>query len=537
MIGKRNSISKAVIAAALVGFAMPTVAVMTPAIAQDDDGESSGRKVSQTISPGVGRDLTAVYELMTAEQYAQAKTAIDAMIAKRGQGMKPYDRATTYQIRGSINFNLGNLPAALRDFETAIAQNAFDKKIQDQLRYAVAQIHFQLGNFQTAIRGLESWIRGSQAAGEAVDPNAYYLLAAAHVSVEPPNYGRAERPAEQAIAGTTEPSKSQHDLLNLIYSELNRSTKRTRLLEKMINFWPDSKSYWLQLSGAYSQSGKDVDAFTVVEVAYRAGLLDKEGELLTLVNYYSFHNNPYRGAKMLEDEMNAGNIKRNRKNLELLSQLWTQAREHKRAIPVLRDAAGRSDTGELYFRLGQVLFADEQYTRAEAAIRQALNKGKLSERLQGEAYLLLGNAIFAQADADDVPVWERAKKAFESAKRYRNVAGQANSWVNYVQAVIDTYKDGLEVERLLDLKRCQGDLERLRRQKRIDELQGRVATPETVAQEEELAARCAELALTPAQREAAAAEAAPAAGDDDAAPTEEDTAAEDAAPAEPAAAQ
>ena len=114
-----------------------------------------------------------------------------------------------------------------------------------------------------------------------------------------------------------EPRKGYFDLANLIYSELNDNNKRTPLLERMVNYWPNEKSYWTQLSGAYSVMGQDRDAFSVLEVAYRAGLIKTENELLTLIQYYSFFDNPYRGALLLEREMNAGNIKRVQKNLIL----------------------------------------------------------------------------------------------------------------------------------------------------------------------------------------------------------------------------
>ncbi len=270
--------------------------------------------------------------------------------------------------------------------------------------------------------------------------------------------------------------------MNLIYSELSENTKRGPLLEKMINNWPNERSYWVQLSGFYSNTGKDQDAFSVLEVAYRAGLLTKESELVTLVNYYSFFDNPYRGARLMEREMEAGRIARNTKNLTLLSQLWSQSREHKRAIPVLRSAAQSAGTGELYYRLGQVLLADEQYLESERALTSAINKGGLAAEKVGDAWMLLGTARFSRAGPDDCNQRGEARKAFVNAQRYPKSSKQASDWVKYIDAINDTVRrqDQLEWQQNEDAR--QDQIARLKTAVQVCRLQGGANCPQLEAQ-------------------------------------------------------
>ena len=478
-----------VLCAALAGAAM-IAAAPTPVLAQEE-GEQSNRRVSQTLDPRVAQALQTVFEQMQAEQYNEALAALNQLIAQRGENMKPFDRATTYELRGSVKVNLEDFRGALRDFQTALNQNALPPARNNQLRYFIAQLNFQLEDYQAAISGLNEWIRTARAAGENVDPNAYYLLAAAYVQITPANYRAAESPAEQAIAGASDPNKGYFDLANLIYSELNASGKRTSLLERMVALWPGEKSYWTQLSGIYSQGGRDRDAFSVIEVAYRAGLLTTEAELLTLVQYYSFFENPYRGAVMLEREMNAGNIDRDQDNLVLLSQLWSQAREHKRSIPILREAAQGSSDGELYYRLGQVLLADEQYRDAQRALESAVNRGGMNRRETGDAWLLLGTSRFSQAGPEDTAIWASARQAFVNAQRYETARRQASDWIVYIDAVVRTYNDQKALEEQQRRERCEDELNRLETQRRIMELQNRQMTPEELAQEQAILAECA----------------------------------------------
>lgn len=483
-------------AAAIVAgaFAAPTTAFAQQCAAADEGP-------AKTLDPRVGQELQKLYELLQNEQQQQAIAGLTQLLNSRGDSMKAYDKSTVYELRGSANAQVENFAGAKRDFQAALNAGGLPANRNNQLRYFLAQLEFQDGNYQQAITGLNNWIQTARACNERVDSNAYYLLAAAYTQISPPRWQQAEDPGERALAASKQPDpttgqrpapkKSFYDLMNLIYSELNNNTKRGNLLEEMVNIWPGEKSYWTQLSGLYSQTGRDQDAFSVIEVAYRAGLLTTEAELKTVIQYYSYFDNPYRGAEMLSREMDAGNIKRNQDNLVLLSQLWSQAREHKRAIPILREAAGNSSRGELSYRLGQVLLADEQYAASQRALEQALNKGGMDAKDTGDAWLLLGTARFSQAGPEDTAIWSNARQAFVNAQRYQGARAQSSQWISYIDAVVDTYRRGKELERIQVLERCQDDQDRLESQERIRDLQNRQITEEERAFEESFLERCA----------------------------------------------
>lgn len=473
-------------AALLVGTFVAPATALAQQCASDEEGPSA------TLDPRIGQELQGLYEMLQNDQQQQAIAGLNQLIANRGDSMKPYDKSTVYEIRGSANAQVENFAQALRDFQTALNAGGLPPARNNQLRYFIAQLQFQEGNYTQAIQGLRNWIETARACGDKVDNSAYYLLGAAYTQISPPNWRAAMDPAERAVRGLEagNPNKSYYDLLNLIYSELNENTKRSALLETMINLWPAEKSYWTQLSGLYSNTGRDQDAFSVIEVAYRAGLLTTESELKTVVQYYSYFDNPFRGAEMLEREMNAGNIKRTQDNLVLLSQLWSQAREHKRSIPILREAAGNSSSGELSYRLGQVLLADEQYAASQRALEQALNKGGMDRRDTGDAWMLLGTARFNQAGPEDLAIWANARQAFVNAQRYEGSRQQASQWITYIDAVRNTYQAQRRLEEQQKLERCEADLERIEQQQRIRDLQNRQATTEELAFEARVQAQC-----------------------------------------------
>ncbi|MEO1243299.1 MAG: hypothetical protein AAFX54_15420 [Pseudomonadota bacterium] len=482
---RKVNLLAAVAAAALC--AAPTGALAQASQCAEDEGPS------KTLSTAVARVLQEVFVQMQAEEYQPALAALNELIANRGGSMPAYDAATTYELRGSVKASLEDFRGALGDFQRALNYNALPNTRNNQLRYFIAQLQFQEEQYQAAITGLNQWIQNARSCSENVDPNAYYLLAAAYTQITPANYRAALDPARRAVAANKaqgEPRKAYYDILNLIYSELGDDANRAPLLEEMINIWPGTKGYWTQLSGAYSQTGNDREAFSVLEVAYRAGLLTTESELLTLVQYYSFFDNPYRGGELLDREMAAGNIDRDQDNLILLSQLWSQAREHKRSIPILREAASGAPNGELYYRLGQVLLADEQYAASQRALENAVNRGGMDRGDTGDAWLLLGTARFNQAGPEDTAIWASARQAFVNAQRYENVRGRASQWVSYIDAVAQTYRDGKRLERLQREERCRDELQRLEQQQRIRDLQNREPTEEELAAEAQTRSEC-----------------------------------------------
>ena len=385
-----------------------------------------------TLDPRVAQDLLKAYELLEEEQYDDALEELDDLIDSRGDSMKPFDKASVLQIRGTAHVNLENLDEALEDFSAALELDALPEDQQNRLRFNLAQIYFVNERYRESIRLFEQWMQ----ADVKVTDTAYFMLGAAHYNLD--EYEEARDAIRNAIEVATKPQKRYYDLLNAIYSELGNIEERTRLLETMVELWPGSLSYWRQLSSLYNEQGDRLKAFAALEAAYLNDLVESEDDIVMLAQYYSTFENPHRGAKLLEREMEAGRVERNVDNLELLSQLWSQAREHARAIPVLREAAQLSDEGELSFRLGQALLADEKNQEAEQAFERALEKGGLEESQRAQAWMLLGNARFNQAEPGDREQREDADEAFAQAVRFASTRRQASDWRNYIRAINQT---------------------------------------------------------------------------------------------------
>jgi len=410
-------------------------------LAQDDSREEKKDDPVPTLDPRVASDLLEAYELLEEDENQEALEKLNGLINRRGDSMKPFDKASVLQIRGTTHVNLEDMDSALDDFSAALNLNALPEDQQNRLRFNLAQIYFVNERYQDSIRLFEEWMK----ADVKVTDTAYFMLGAAYYNLD--NYQKALESIQSAVDVSPEPQKRYYNLLNAIYSELGNVDDRTRLLEKMVELWPDTLSYWRQLSSLYLEQGEQLKSFAALETAYINGLVTSGDDIIMLAQYYSTFDNPHRGAKLIEKEMEAGRVERNVENLELLSQLWSQAREHNKAIPVLREAAQMSDEGLLSFRLGQSLLANEQNEEAEQALETALEKGGLEESRRAEAWMLLGNARFNQADPGDREQRNDADEAFAQAEKFSATRRQASDWRGYINAINQTERRQAALEK------------------------------------------------------------------------------------------
>ena len=395
-------------------------------------GEREERQ-DRSLSPNVARDLLAAFELMEEDKNREALTKLNQLMSERGDRMTPFDRASVLQIRGSAHVNLENLNEGLNDFAEALELGALPSQQNNRLRFNLAQLYFVTERYEESIEFFNRWLREDDS--EATD-NTFFMLGAAYYHLD--RYVEALEPIDRAIELSKEPNRRYYDLKNVLLNELGRIPQRTELMKEMVTLWPEELSYWRQLSSLYLEQDKEMESFGVLESAYLSGLIESESDITLLAQFYSGFNNPYRGAKLIEEELERGRIERNVKNLQLLSQLWSQAREHRKAIPVLREAARMADTGELSFRLGQSLLADERNEEAEVAFEAAIDKGGLTDSQLAEVWVLLGTARFNQAGPGDRAQRQEADRAFAQAERFATARNQAREWRTYIRAINET---------------------------------------------------------------------------------------------------
>ena len=362
----------------------------------------------------------------TGEVYLQAEQA--AMVKKdfgeaakkmnelRTMPLNCYEEGAVLKLSAYINIENGNSQGAINDLMAALNKGYIPAKDSAQTYYNIAQIYLQSENVNKALEFMQKW----QQAGGQPDRTQKWQLAVLYQRVD--NYKEAVRYAEEVKQADGANYKQEvYDLLIYLYNETGNKAKLANVLEEVLVRNPTERKYWDAIAGNYFAADEERKAFEVQKAMYLAGLLTKEDELMRIVNFYNRFNAPYHAAKILEKEMNAGRVSKNLDHLELLANLYQVAREHEKAIPVIRQAASAGGGGAMYERLGRSYADLQKWKETEDALTQAINMGGLKDR--GNAMVMIGQSRYERDDRSG------AREAFRNAG---NRAGR--SWLQFMDS-------------------------------------------------------------------------------------------------------
>jgi tetratricopeptide (TPR) repeat protein len=166
-----------------------------------------------------------------------------------------------------------------------------------------------------------------------------------------------------------------------------------------------------------------------METAYDQDMLEKDGEYRNLASLFHSQGVPYKAGKVLREGFEEEIVEDSSKNWELLAGSWRQAQEIDWAIPAMEKAAAKSDSGDLYARLGSIYLDGDQFEKAITAINKGLERGGVKR--PDNARLVLGMAYFNTNE------YEKAKQAFRAAGRDERSAQYARQWIQYMNSEIE----------------------------------------------------------------------------------------------------
>lgn len=404
--------------AAVAGFLV--LAIATPSEAQrrrDNDEEAVEGRV---LTSAVGERVLEAQEC-EANDDDQCVVRIMTQLAS-GSNLSPYERSIVLRLRALAYYRLEQVDAAIRDFNALFDTGALITDEIIQFRTALGQIYLVQGNVSESIRQFELAI----AAGAQLTPTFSYSVAQAYLQAE--RYRDGVRYAEIYYNGKENKSEGDYSIMQFFYQQLERPADEERVVRDYLNAFPGSRTAWQNLVALFAQQGDDQAAFEANKLMYLNGLFREGNELLRLAQYYSYFENPYRGASILQREINAGRVEGSQRNLELLANMWRQAAEFESAIPVLERLSEQQGDGETALRLAEAHYQLNNFADAESALEVALERGGLSDT--GQAWELLGNIRFSLDDRTG------AIAAFEQGARFPRTRTTSNNWIRFVRAQI-----------------------------------------------------------------------------------------------------
>jgi len=348
-----------------------------------------------------GACIETQFSSKNAEFYLKAETellanknapaALAALNQLRSKELNCYEQGAALRLGAAIKIEAGDYAGAVRDLEAALNGGFIPESDRKNTYYNISQIYLNEENLPKSLEYFQKWI----AAGGSPDRDQMWQLAVINQKMDRNTESLKWAEKVFQIDGPNA-KRDVFDFLIYLYDDTGQLAKKAQLLEQLLTRNPSERKLWDAISGDYFRGNEERKAFEVQKAMYLGGILSTEDELMRIVNFYNRFNAPYQGAKILEKEMNAGRISKTYEKMELLANLYQVAREFKRAIPVIEEAAGMSGNGAMYERLGRSYTELKQWEKAETAFTQALNKGGLKDK--SLAWVLIGQSRYERKD-------------------------------------------------------------------------------------------------------------------------------------------
>lgn len=387
--------------------------------------EEEKKEKKPGVSAKVAKPLKAAQEALKKEQWdeAIARTREAQAIAER----TPFD---DYQINEFLFFasiKKGDYAAAAPALEAVVNSGFMPEDIRAERTRQLAQLYFQVKNYQKAMEYGRRWVEQSngQAAAYELVGQAQYLLDDNAGSVE--TLGKAVEAAKQA----GEPVKEQW--LQVILSAYDRTDDAagvSKTLEALVEHAP-TPQYWEQLLDSIYAT-PDNDDRTVLEIhrlRNAVGALHRADDYVEMADIAAAVGIPGEAVKALEKAQAAQDAKAKDKErrAQRLTELKRLAESDRKSLPGLEKEAAAAVQGEVDYALGVGYLSFEQYDQAAAALKKAVQKGKLKR--PDEAQITLGRALL------QVNQKEEAKQAFQAVPATSKLARIARLWAIYANQV------------------------------------------------------------------------------------------------------
>ena len=377
-------------------------------------GIAAGQEPS--LSQEVHEQLIAVQELIQNERHQEALAQLQTLAADTS--LSPYEAALAQQTLGYAHAGLEQYDQAIRAFQTSLAGGALPPASTQIVQYNLAQMLISAERYEEGARTLENWLANE----EKPRPQARVFLAQAYMYLK--RYARAEQNIQQAIDAATEFHETWYQMLVGVQIEQKKFSQATSTLQQLLGQYPQKKIYWQQLSQIYSQEEKHQRAVSTLAMAYKLGILNEQ-EALQIVQYYLHLGLPYKAADLLMDGLNKNLVQDVDTNHELLVTCWLHARESQRALDVLEQLAGRTQTGKIDLRRAEIFAQLERWPEVATTVSEGLRKGGLTNT--GKAFMLLGIAEYRSGKLDE------SKAAFTKATAHKTAAKQARQWLRLIE--------------------------------------------------------------------------------------------------------
>ena len=406
--------------------------------------EKQNTKQTQAISAAVFEKLKEAQEMMENSDFGQANETIDLLL--RQTKLSSYERSHALNLKAYGYYMREKYSLAINVYHQVLTLDDLSEGLLLSTLKTLSQLYFSVEKYENALEMIDRFI----ATVEKAEPEILMIRGQALYQLG--RYREAITPLKKAIEDIQKqkvtPDENWLLLLRACYHEEEDFRAMLNILKILVSEYP-KVDYIKNIASVFSELEQTENALAMLEPLYESGLMSEENEVFNLGNLYLLVGLPYKAALTLETGIAEKKLAENEKNLRLLSQAWSRAKEHIKSIGPMKKAAEMTKDGELYLRLAQSYMNVENWGLATKSLREALKKGGLKR--PDTAHIMLGMALFNQKKL------VAARDAFLNARKDKRSVGSARQWITYIDSEI-TRDTALRREAPARVKRTESAL-------------------------------------------------------------------------------
>jgi tetratricopeptide (TPR) repeat protein len=381
-------------------------------------GAARAEEGKNNVSAKMAKPLKAAQEDLTAKRYSDAILKLKE--AEGATGKSPYDQHVIYEMLKVAYVRTQNYTDAARVMEAEIDDGFVPQSEMQGLVRGLAQVNYQIKNYEKAIEFGNRAIKGGFADEElrTLVGQAYYLKGDWKGTLH-----FEEGMVDNLIKEGRTPKSEALQLILSACVKLNDQPCETRALERVVTYYP-KPDYWYQLLFTLRQqtSGNDANTLQTYRLMSEVDVLKNPDDYTEMAQLALEAGSPGEAQRILEKGIAKGvftDQRAKQKNERLLEAAKKAAASDQAALQRIAKEAEAAPTGAKNVGLGLAYFGYGQYDKAVEEISKGISKGGL--RNEGEARLLLGIAQLKSGHKEDATKTFRAVKGDPSLERLANL--------------------------------------------------------------------------------------------------------------------
>jgi tetratricopeptide (TPR) repeat protein len=384
---------------------------------------AADKKEENKVSKDLAKQLKAAQDSMQAKPPKYADALAKLKEAEANPKKTPYDEHVINVLAGSAYARTNDYPDAEKAFE-AQANDGFTEQAElPRIVKAVAQINYQLKNYDKAIEFGNRAIKGGYGDEEVnvIVGQSYYLKG---------DYKGTLKFFQPVVDADIKAGRTPKDQsLQLIMSscvKIEDADCTTKALEKLVAYYP-KPDYWKDLLYTLqqdrSQTQSDKNTLQLFRLMSEVDVLSRADDYTEMAQLAMEQGSPGEAQHILEKGFQKGIFADQRtkdKNQRLLDQAKKAAAADEASLPKIEKDAEAAPTGDKDVGVGLAYLGYQQYDKASDLLSKGLTKGGVKS--EPEARLLLGIAQLKAGHKED------AVKSFHAVKGDPALERLANLW-------------------------------------------------------------------------------------------------------------